>query len=431
MLLEPLLKLPRLAKIMFQRIQQKLLAIKELGFFRLLLIPLALAIVLILLACSKFIKVRVHIVQNTRIGHFLYYPAMTHLRIFEEKKSSGNKELNIYAVSNVISANTFLDKMWKRTIPLISGNLGWLIVDLFKRMPNQQVCTLTLGSDRCGLILQHDPCLTFKSREIDRGTRFLKSVGINETQKFVCLHVRDSSYLPSSSYLGWSKGRDWSHHDYRNSEIGTYVLAAETLAEMGYTVFRMGAVVKEPLISKHPRVIDYATNGMRTEFLDVYLGAHCAFCISTGSGWDSIPHVFKVPSTYINILPYFAHDCIIRDLLLYPKIIKNKKTNEILNLNEIINQNIQTSHETQEYFAADVELQNLTSNELITAVTEMAQRVEGIFVETPEQKEMQAKLKHILSTHPKLQPSPNYYPIRAQFASCFLSRYPNFLDGLE
>ena len=47
---------------------------------------------------------------------------------------------------------------------------------------------------------------------------------------------------------------------------------------------------------------------------------------------------------------------------------------------------------------------------------------------TPEQKEMHAKLKHILSTHPKLQPSPNYYPIRAQFASCFLSRYPNFLD---
>ena len=74
---------------------------------------------------------------------------------------------------------------------------------------------------------------------------------------------------------------------------------------------------------------------------------------------------------------------------------------------------------------------DLSSEELVEAVTEMAQRVEGTFVETPEQKEMQAKLKHILSTHPKLQPSPNYYPIRAQFASCFLSRYPNFLDGLD
>ena len=75
-----------------------------------------------------------------------------------------------------------------------------------------------------------------------------------------------------------------------------------------------------------------------------------------------------------------------------------------------------------------MEIRDLSSEELVEAVTEMAQRVEGTFIETPEQKEMQAKLKHILSTHPKLQPSPNYYPIRAQFASCFLSRYPNFLD---
>ena len=78
-----------------------------------------------------------------------------------------------------------------------------------------------------------------------------------------------------------------------------------------------------------------------------------------------------------------------------------------------------------------VEIRDMSSEELVEAVTEMVQRVDGTFVETAEQKEMQAKLKHILSTHPKLQPSPNYYPIRAQFASCFLSRYPNFLDGLD
>ena len=79
-------------------------------------------------------------------------------------------------------------------------------------------------------------------------------------------------------------GQQVHKHDYRDSEISTYVEAAEVLAEMGYTVFRMGALVKETLVSKHPRVIDYATNGMRTEFLDVFLGAYCAFCISTGSG---------------------------------------------------------------------------------------------------------------------------------------------------
>jgi polyphosphate kinase len=83
---------------------------------------------------------------------------------------------------------------------------------------------------------------------------------------------------------------------------------------------------------------------------------------------------------------------------------------------------------SQTYQDAGVEIRDLSSEELVEAVTEMAQRVEGTFVETSEQEEMQAKLKHILSTHPKLQPSPNYHPIRAQFASCFLSRYPNFLD---
>ena len=86
---------------------------------------------------------------------------------------------------------------------------------------------------------------------------------------------------------------------------------------------------------------------------------------------------------------------------------------------------------SQAYEEAGLMIRDLSSEELVEAVTEMAQRVEGTFVEKPEQKEMQAKLKRILSTHPKLQPSPNYYPIRAQFASCFLSRYPNFLDGLD
>ena len=279
------------------------------------------------------------------------------------------------------------------------------------------------------MIFQHDPCLTFKPKEIIRGTNFLKSVGLIDGQKFVCLHVRDSSYLAKSwNYFGYSKGHDWSHHDYRNSEISSYVAAAEALADLGYTVFRMGAIVERPLISKHPRVIDYATNGMRTEFLDIFLGAHCNFCVSTGSGWDSIPHIFRRPSLYVNFLPVFAQDCVIRDLLIYPKILQDEETKNALCLGEIIERGIQTRHETHHYLSAGAKFKEMNSDELVEAVTEMAARVEGTFVETPEQKQMQAKLKHALSTHPKLQPSANYYPIRAEFASCFLSKYPNFLD---
>ncbi|MFZ9833926.1 MAG: TIGR04372 family glycosyltransferase, partial [Ilumatobacteraceae bacterium] len=207
--------------------------------------------------------------------------------------------------------------------------------------------------------------------------------------------------------------------------------AAESLAEMGYTVFRMGAIVKEPLVSDNPRIIDYAANGMRTELLDIFLGAHCTFTISTGSGWDSMPTVFRRPIMFVNQLPVYAPSVTTLQSVTFPKILLDNQTGSILSLKNLIDREIAHRANSQAYKDAGVEIRDLSSEELVEAVTEMAQRVEGTFVETPEQKEMQAKLKHILSTHPKLQPSPNYYPIRAQFASCFLSRYPNFLDGLD
>lgn len=86
-------------------------------------------------------------------------------------------------------------------------------------------------------------------------------------------------FLRESEAIGWTKSRDWSYHNYRDSDVSTYIKAAEAIAEMGYTVFRMGALVKEPLVSKHPKVIDYATNGMRTEFLDIFL-VHTALFVS-------------------------------------------------------------------------------------------------------------------------------------------------------
>jgi len=414
---------------MFAYLKQKVAVCKELGFARLALLPIAAFMVATLLALSKIIKVRVHQCQNSRIGHFTVPMALRFLELSKSNGSRRTKGLNIYATRSVKSANSYLEKIWKHSVPLISGNLGWLIVDLFLRFPKNNVCIETTDCDRSGLLIQYPPVLTFKPKEIIRGTKFLKSVGLVDGQKFVCLHVRDSSYLAKNwNYFGYSQGHDWSHHDYRNSEISTYVAAAEALADMGYTVFRMGAIVEKPLNSKHPGVIDYATNGMRTEFLDIFLGAHCTFCVSTGSGWDSIPQIFGRPSLYVNFLPYVTPMCLVRDLTIYMKQIVDVETKLMLNLSEIISRGIQTTYNAHDYVTAGAEFRDMNSEELVQAVTEMVARVEGIFVETPEQKLMQEKLKHVLSTHPILQPTPNYYPVRAEFASCFLSNNPNFLD---
>jgi len=131
---------------------------------------------------------------------------------------------------------------------------------------------------------------------------------------------------------------------------------------------------------------------------------------------------------YVNHLPHFGVDNITRTLIIYPKTLLEQKSQNILNLSQIVEQELQTRHDGHEYTKSGIELRNMSSEELVEAVTEMAARVEGRFVPTEKQKSMQEKLRDELMNNPKVQPSPGYYPVRAEYASCFLEKYPNFLD---
>jgi len=219
-----------------------------------------------------------------------------------------------------------------------------------------------------------------------------------------------------------------ARQDARNTEISEYIAAAEFLANRGYYVFRMGSVPGPALITNHEKVIDYRNSSFRDEKTDIYLGALCKFCVSTSSGWDSIPLLLNRPVILVNIVPFFNPGCLSLRQIILPKLIKDANSDKVLSFSEILERDAFSLNQNSQFTKLGLVSQALSSEELVEAVTEMAQRVEGTFVETPEQKEMQAKAKHIFSTHPKLQPTPNYYPIRSQFASCFLSRYPNFLD---
>jgi putative glycosyltransferase (TIGR04372 family) len=410
---------------------QKFRVLKILGLKRVILLPVAAFSVFLLLLLSKLITVKVHYIYNSRIGHFATNTELSYLTTQVSPNKFGLRPLHLFFFRSKKSTNLFLETLWRRKLRILPHDLGWLIYDLAKRLPMSKVAAQSTPVDGDGLLGATKPTLSFNPSELAEGQIFLRKLGLNPNDKFICLNVRDEVFLRESEVIGWTKNRDWSYHNYRDSDISTYVAAAEALAEMGYTVFRMGALVKDPLVSKHPRVIDYATNGMRTEFLDIFLGAHCTFCISTGSGWDSVPTIFRRPILFVNMLPIFSPSASTLPIMLYPKLLMNQGSLTSLSLADLTQRNLATPLNTAAYADAGVEIRDLSSEELVEAVTEMAQRVKGTFVETPEQKEMQAKLKHILSTHPKLQPTPNYYPIRAEFASCFLSRYPNFLDGLD
>ena len=333
------------------------------------------------------------------------------------------KKIIFYFFGSKYSSNDYFKKLIGRHHFSLQNNWGFILYYLCSQVFFLTAITEQQTLDRLGLISKYGSELRFSTEEICVGNKFLSQFGLEPFGKFVCLNVRNDFYLKETR-----GGGKFLKHTSRNSNIDTYIKSVDYLANSGYTVFRMGASEKNPMSSSHSRVIDYATNGMRTEFLDIYLGAHCAFCISTGSGWDEIPKIFERPVLFTNIVPIVEINEITRPVLIFPKQLIDQKTDQLLTLKVALDRGLANQSNSYHLHENGVGVIDLTSDELLAAAAEMAARVEGTFVEIPEQKQMQAKLKHILSTHPKLQPTPNYYPIRAEYASCFLSNYPNFLD---
>ena len=358
-----------------------------------------------------------------QIGHLISMAHSNERRNMEWNKHHRRKKITVYCAAGPI-ANSYLLKKLKEEIFIATGQLASALNFLTSRSSWMNTYDSSDANFR-----DYDftnALVTFTKEECSIGEAFL---GKN-SRNFVCLNVRDLGYNLMIRSEFDRNAKDWTQ---RNSDVETYRDACGVLTSRGMSVYRMGVHVEKQFGKNEDLIFDYATDGTRTEFLDLYLGSRCQFAISTSSGWDEIPLMFRRPVLLTNCADFLKISNLTAKCVIYPKIFVSTTTRNIICLDETLDlfqngirflNNVNLDH-------LGVEIQELSSEELVEAVTEMAQRVEGTFVETPEQKEMQAKLKRILSTHPKLQPSPNYYPIRAQFASCFLSRYPNFLDGLE
>jgi len=383
---------------------------------KVLLTPAAVITVFLIILLRPLVKIRIYPLDS-RFGHMISMVHANELRNRKLNATGKRREKTLYCLKGP-SPNKFLVKKYRRKILLATGSFAWLLNFAAKRLS-----MIIFYNPKDNVLLFYEdlqPLIQFSPSELSIGSKFLENRG----QSFVCLNVRDKSYNENFVHNFGQLAKNWS---MRDSDIETYKNAMSLLTEKGYSVFRMGAQVEKRLEIDNPKIFDYATDGTRTEFLDFYLGSTCKFAISTASGWDEVPTVFRRPLLLVNVfdLPMrFGLNC-----LMFPKLFVSHEKGDYLSLTETLDLHASGKTNQVKFKLSDfgIIVRDLSSDELVDAVTEMAQRIEGTFVETPEQKEMQAKAKQILSTHPKLQPSPNHYPLRAQFASCFLSRYPNFL----
>lgn len=360
---------------------------------------LFLPVIILLVMIRRWVLITFGSLVSTRIGHFADNPEQAicaaDLRLFD----LGQRCIGIWCFAvrpGTITpdvCNTQLAIMWKRVMYIWPV---WLIVPAIKAaqwVPTGHKHVRVM--DSIGLDGDHDvydfygKCnthLSFSAEEIELGHNLLKEFGIKSTDDIVCLHVRDSSYLNT-----YHAGKDWTYHNYRDSDINTYAEAAILLAEKGSYVFRMGKSASKPFNVQHDRVIDYAFSKKRSDFLDVFLAWRCKFAISTGSGWDSLPAVFRRPIAYVNFCPLGHVHSYRRNSIFISKWYVNRLTGKRLNINKIFSSPIAYASSSDEFQQHNIQLIDNSASEIRNVALEMWERCYGIFFETKEDSIFQQK----------------------------------------
>jgi len=237
--------------------------------------------------------------------------------------------------------------------------------------------------DTEGFIEQSRNTFSFLNSEDEYAKRWLRQKGWRDGEPFVCLLVRDEAFLPNYELtgLGDKKSYDqYNYHDYRNTEIDTYIPALEWLAKQGVWVFRMGKIMKKRLPKISPKIYDYAFSDQKNDLLDIWLFANCDLCISTGSGPDTISYVYRRPILHVNFMPLNLLWSW-TNIVCSPKHLYWKVTGNHLTLNEYLLSNYLQS---QAYKEHDIEIVDLTPDEILLATQEAWSRLKNEWEETAQ-----------------------------------------------
>jgi len=335
----------------------------------------ALLVVLIIRLISPVFLIRLQRLISWRIGHFA---ANIELYLCELDAGINKPEgrfLDIWYYP-CAPCNQQLARMWGRVLCIGPAILFGLVDCINSMIPGGELHRVgeNLKKDRDvqGLLERFPPHLFFNFEEEKKGEVGLRALGIPEGAPFVCLAVRDSAYLHDQN-----PHLDWSRHNFRDCDIQNYILAARKLAERGYYVVRMGAVVKEAMKIDHPMIIDYAHNGMHSDFMDIYLGAKCAFCISTTIGFDAVPSIFRRPMVFVDCSPLELIRTSSPDYISTVKKYWLRDEERFMGFREIIESGASSFWVSSEYEAMGIDLVESTPEEIAAVVLEMEERLKG------------------------------------------------------
>ena len=346
--------------------------------------PLTLPLAAVLWLLEPFLRLRFGRVWIERIGHLA-----VNTEVLMRRRRLGRLPYDdtlVLVASGPVSNQTLLS-LYRRQTPIFVNNVMSGLVSLCRPWLERTrfYVDLPFNSNEYDAFNDGPPTVFFNPEEEERGRAGLKRMGIGEDDWFVCFFNRDPSYLKQ-----WAPGVDYAYHDFRDTSIENFGLAASYVAELGGYAVRVGAAVSSPLPGgmSHPRIIDYATR-YRDDFMDVYLMAKARFVITSDSGLGQVPTIFGVPCVNTNLMCADWGAFLKSDLFLLKKFV-DKKTGRALRLRELIDRGLQRVLEGHVLEREGVAVVENTPEDIRDAAIEMHERLAGRWKPAPEDESLQA-----------------------------------------
>ena len=357
----------------------------------------AILIVLILRALRPLVLVRFGRLPGGAIG---LDAGSTELYLCERDAGlHPERTLDVFYCTDRIPSHQ-LKKMWQRTLNVLP--LVGLLSSANSMLPGGAPHTIRFPTDMDfnGVIPQSRAHLLFKAGEERLGQSGLRALGVPQDAPFVCIYARDTGYKGRDTGHRWSSELNLDeslNHGYRNASIQNFVPAAEELARRGYFVIRMGAVVNETLETANPMIIDYASTA-RSDFMDIYLCAHCSFFLGGNGGLNAVPRIFRRPVLSDNFVPLALDNLLTLypGSLLIPKKLWHREMHRFMTFKEFLEIPRGNWGWARHYERIGVDVVENTPEEIYAVAMEMDDRLQGTWRAAEEDEELQQRFWSLL-----------------------------------
>lgn len=254
------------------------------------------------------------------------------------------------------------------------------------------------------------PLLRLDQYDIERGNNVLGLMGVPKGAWYVCVHAREGLYSP----------HDEKFHSFRNTPIADLEMAIAYIVAQGGVCIRMGDSTMRPA-PQFPGLFDYALSPYKQDWMDLFLSATCKFFLGSNSGAYQMAAVFGRPSALVNMAPLSAIATGVHDLSI-PMLYRHGVHGAIMTFKQIFDSPCADFRLSEEFMAAGIVLIGNTPEEILDVVVEQLHRVEGTYVNEPDDELRQARFKAMM------RPGHHSYGTASRIGNSFLKKHQQLLE---